>query len=239
MKKIIVPLTLILVLAGCGNQNQSSAASPQSTASSAASVSTAPSSFSQPPTASAAAEKAMQDSDYPNLIEGSLTKDEMTNVAQVLIQNGIVEDGRPDDYLLYFYNAFDTIKIDIVQENIPGSEIRLDHISAAEANRYLSSFTDFRFTPETAAAEDDGTAYAIYLKDGYVYWKEGGIGGTRDYEDTAEIVEAAYDDLQMNLRVSLQKRYYADSHVEDSYYDFELTKLEDGKYQVANIYKES
>lgn len=177
-------MALVLALSGCSSQGQPSSASPESSSSAAPSATATAA-------ASAAAPAVMTDADYPGLIEGSLTREEMTNVAQVLIQNGIIADGKAADYLLYFCNVFETIQIDIVQESIPDSQFTLDHMSAEEANRCLSSFTDFRFTAETTPAEEEGSTAGIYLKDGCVYWKEGGIGGARDYEETAEIIKEA------------------------------------------------
>ena len=141
------------------------------------------------------------DTDYPDLIEGSLTKEELEFVfaygPETLTEQGLSEG----DYLM-FLNCWCQASEPAGQFiTFMGQDANYRHGYAVEdINRYLSSFTEYRFTEDN----DSDTPYGNDVN-GDTIWI---MPAELSFEAKASIVDASYIEDTMTVHFSYEKNSY-------------------------------
>lgn len=168
----------------------------------------------------------MADSDYPNLIEGSLTKSELEYVLANLPTQFAGETLSDAQYQI--------ILNDLTQSDPSHTYISCFGTDAnyrygydlININRCFSVFTDYEFTEEN----DSDTDYGVDVQDQVLWYTP----ATPGYELTASITEAIYLEDTMEIHYT---------HVKDSYENgttsltelATLKKTTDGKFKITSI----
>lgn len=173
----------------------------------------------------------VQDADYPNLIEGNLTKEEMEFVLAYgpdeIPEGGITgEDQREIEYILN----------DLIQgDGDEGPVANLGHnenykgmYSLDDINRLFSSFTSYQFTEENDSDTEggldvDGNSLLYYP-------------ATLSYTESADITSAEYTEDEMTIYYTFE-RDYADPTSEDirSNKKAVLKPTENGLFRIVSI----
>ena len=168
----------------------------------------------------------VNDSDYPELIEGSLTKDEL----EYVLANGpeqLTADGLPD-------SEYQFILIDLCASDQDGKYITYLGTYAnyrygydvKAINRIFRVFTDYQFTEDNNSDSD----YGIDVKDDTIWFAP----ATPGYELSASITDASYLDDQMQIHYV----YVKDSDEEGKTTTNKFATLErseDGKFRIVTI----
>ncbi len=168
----------------------------------------------------------VKDSDYPELIEGSLTKDEL----EYVLANGpkqLTADGLSD-------SEYQTILIDLCASDKDGKYITYLGTDAnyrwgydvKAINRFFRVFTDYQFTEDN----DSDSDYGNDVKDDTIWFAP----ATPEYKLSASITDASYLDDQMQIHYV----YVKDSYEEGKTTTNKLATLkrsEDGKFRIVTI----
>lgn len=169
---------------------------------------------------------AVNNSDYPELIEGALTKEEL----EYVLANGpeqLTEDGLSDSEYPIILN--DLCSSDTTGKYITfaGKDANYRYgYNAKEVNRFFLVFTDYQFTEDN----DSDSDYGIDVKDDTIWFSP----STPGYELSASIKEASVTDDTMQLHYT---------YVRDSYENGKTTtdklatlkRSDDGKFKIVTI----
>lgn len=158
---------------------------------------------SEPDVPKEAEQKAtnVADADYPNLLEGNLTKEEL----EFIIAYGpetLTGQGLPDAQYPLILNCWcEAAKASGRFLTPIGSDANYrDGFQVDDVNRYLSSFTDYRFTEDN----DSDTPYGNDV-DGDTIWV---APAELSFEATAAVTDAAYLGDTMVVHFSYEKNSY-------------------------------
>lgn len=169
-------------------------------------------------------EKEVKDEDYPNLIEGNLTKEELTFVLAYGPEE-IPEQGFKDsDYLNYLAGL--TCGNGSPVENMGMDANYRNGYSLTELNRLFSSFSEYQFNEDN----DSDTPYGIDV-DGDTLWL---APPTLSWESKATITSASYTDTEMKVYFDFTKNSYEQGTTEVKKVAT-LTPATDGLYRITKI----
>lgn len=171
-----------------------------------------------------------QDADYPNLIEGNLTKEEMEFVLAYgpdEIPEGGIENSIQFPYLLPSLCEGEG-RGDGPVEYYGTNDNGQVTFSLDDVNRLLSSFTDFQYSEEN----DTDTEYGVNVDGNMIAYSP----VTIEYTASADITSAEYTEDGMTIYYTLE-RDYADPASEDirSNKKTVLEPTEDGLYRIVSI----
>lgn len=168
----------------------------------------------------------VNDSDYPELIEGSLTKDEL----EYVLANGpeqLTADGLSDSEYQFILNDLCASDQDGKYITYLGTDANYRYGYDVKAiNRFFWVFTDYQFTEDN----DSDSDYGIDVKDDTIWFAP----ATPGYELSASITDASYLDDQMQIHYV----YVKDSYEEGKTTTNKLATLErseNGKFRIVTI----
>ncbi len=172
----------------------------------------------------------VQDADYPNLIEGNLTKEEMEFVLAYgpdEIPEGGIENSTQFPYLLPLLcegEGRGEGPVEYYGTNDNGQVT----FSLDDVNRLLSSFTDFQYSEEN----DTDTEYGVNVDGNMIAYSPVTIG----YTASADITSAEYTEDEMTIYYTFE-RDYADPASEDirSNKKAVLVPAENDLYRIISI----
>nr|WP_307999998.1 sigma-70 family RNA polymerase sigma factor [uncultured Merdimonas sp.] len=169
----------------------------------------------------------VRDEDYPELIAGNLTKQELEYVFAYGPQE-IPEQGFSEEEIREILNAFcdaSSRSGDIIESYGPDENWR-PRYSASDVNRLFASFSDYQFTEEN---DEDGAEYGINI-DGDVLTF---VPATINYVCEAEITSAQYTEEMMEVSYNYECR--RESGQESVQKKAVLRPDQDGLYKVVSI----
>lgn len=174
---------------------------------------------------------SVTDADYPNLLEGNLTKEELEFVLaygpETLTEQGLSEQ----DYLLILNCLCEAAEANNAFITFRGYDNNYRHgYSIDDINRYLSSFTNYRFTEDN----DSDTPYGNDVRDDTLWISQAELS----FETTATIKEATYLEDTMKVHFSYEKNSYEDG-ITTMDKLATLKKNENGKFQIITIAEEA
>ncbi len=142
--------------------------------------------------------RSLEAGDYPNLIAGNLTKEELTLVLAYGPEE-IPEGGFSDsDYLTYMNSMCQASDREGQYIEYYGTDAQYrSRYSLEDINRLFSSFTDFQFSEEN----DSDTEYGINVENSELLYTP----ATMSYTVTVSIVNAQYTDTEMDIYYSFER----------------------------------
>ena len=169
-------------------------------------------------------EQEVKDEDYPNLIEGNLTKEELSFVLAYGPEE-IPEQGFQDsDYMNYLAGL--TCAQGSPVEILGRDDHYRNGYSLTELNRLFSSFSEYQFNEDN----DSDTPYGTNV-DGDTLWL---APPTLSWESTATITSASYTDTEMKVYFDFTKNSY-EQGMTDVKKVATLTSAADGLYRITKI----
>ena len=169
----------------------------------------------------------VKDEDYPELIAGNLTKEEVEYVLAYGPQE-IPEQGFTEEEIRQILNAVceaSSRSGDIIESY--GSDANWHPMySAADVNRMFASFSDYQFTEEN---DEDGVEYGVNI-DGEVLTF---VPATLSYVCETEIISAEYTKETMEIYYNYECR--RESGQENVQKKAVLMPNEEGLYQITSI----
>lgn len=167
------------------------------------------------------------DADYPNLLEGNLTKEELEFILAYGPET-LTTQGLPDAQYPLILNCWcEAAKASGRFLTPVGSDANYrDGYRVDDVNRYLSSFTEYRFTEDN----DSDTPYGNDV-DGGVIWV---APAELSFEATAAVTDAAYFEDMMAVHFSYEKNSYEQGIVTADKTAI-LKKTANGRFQIITI----
>ncbi|MCD8016555.1 MAG: sigma-70 family RNA polymerase sigma factor [Oscillospiraceae bacterium] len=170
------------------------------------------------------------DEDYPDLLEGELTKDELEFVLAYGPEE-LTEAGLSDSECEIIRNQFcqsSANGLDMLTEYGTDSSYRRGY-SVSELNRLFSVFTDYRFTEEN----DSDTQYGTDV-DGNTIWAS---AAELNFIAVATITDASYTEDEMTVNFHFHKEVddYEFSSTTDTDKTAILRKNENGNFRIVSI----
>ncbi|MCD8009696.1 MAG: sigma-70 family RNA polymerase sigma factor [Lachnospiraceae bacterium] len=174
--------------------------------------------------------QAVAEEDYPELLEGKLTQEELEFVLAYGPEE-LTEDGLSDADCEMIRNQFcqsSTNGLNILTEYGLDSSYRRGY-SVSELNRLFSVFTDYQFTEEN----DSDTEYGTDV-DGETIWAS---AAELNFTATAEITEAYYTEEEMTVHFHFHKEVddYEFSSTTDVDKTACLNRNADGNFRIVSI----
>ncbi|MCD8067177.1 MAG: sigma-70 family RNA polymerase sigma factor [Oscillospiraceae bacterium] len=170
------------------------------------------------------------DEDYPDLLEGELTKDELEFVLAYGPEE-LTEAGLSDSECEIIRNQFcqsSANGLNMLTEYGTDSSYRRGY-SVSELNRLFSVFTDYRFTEEN----DSDTQYGTDV-DGDTIWAS---AAELNFIAVATITDASYTEDEMTVNFHFHKEVddYEFSRTTDTDKTAILRKNENGNFRIVSI----
>lgn len=167
------------------------------------------------------------DEDYPELLEGNLTKEELEFVLaygpETLTEQGL-SDSDCLDILNRLCQASKAAGKFITYAGLDANY--RSGYSANDINRYMSSFTDYRFTEDN----DSDTPYGIDVSGDTLWYTPAELS----FEADASIADASYLDDTMMIHFTSEKKSY-ENGTSTTEKTATLKKNSDGKFRIITI----
>lgn len=167
----------------------------------------------------------MTDADYPEMIAGNLTKEELEAVLAYGPRD-IPEQGFSDTDYLEMLNAFCNISYSTgspVEYYGPGADWQSKY-SLSDVNRLFASFSDFAYTEDN----DADTEYEVNVEGDMLIYAP----ATIDYSAKARILTAEYTKEEMYVYFTYSNTRYGQTDVSKKAI---LRPLENGLYRIVRI----
>lgn len=169
---------------------------------------------------------SVADGDYQELLEGGLTKEELEFLfaygPETLTEQGLSEE----DYLLILNGLCGGSAAGGFITSVGMDENYRSGWEVDDLNRFMSSFTDYRFTEEN----DSDTPYGTDV-DGSTIWM---FPAELSFEANAKITDAAYLEDTMVIHFSYEKNSYENGPTATDK-TATLKKNENGRFRIVTI----